>query len=155
MSYAPLPPSPGQRLIAARQNQDTLGSREKCLDLVNKSLSAGKSCVVDNTNPARGTRQLYIDMAAAHHVPIRLCHFAGGTALGRHNNVYRACYAPSNAAGQRAILPDVAFENFNKSFEEPSVDEGFAEIKTVNFVFTDGGEEALKMWSRWLTDRKS
>lgn len=42
-----------------RQNQDTLGTRPKCIALVKASLAEGKSVVVDNTSRDAVTRQHY------------------------------------------------------------------------------------------------
>lgn len=43
----------------------------------------------------------------------------------------------------------LAFNNFRKDFQEPTVDEGFSEVRKVNWVF-EGDEEARKRWNMWL-----
>lgn len=46
-------------------------------------------------------------------------------------------------------MPYGAFTGFRADFEEPQVEEGFAEVRTVNFVF-EGDEEARRRWGMWL-----
>ena len=43
----------------------------------------------------------------------------------------------------------MALTSFKASFEEPTLDEGFREIKQVNWVF-EGDEEERKRWNMWL-----
>jgi len=70
-------------------NQDILKRREKCIAIVEESLKAGKSCVVDNTNRDRATRKFYIDVAQRLKVPIRCFVFRGDIELAWHNIIYR------------------------------------------------------------------
>ena len=46
-------------------------------------------------------------------------------------------------------MPYSAFTGFRAAYEEPQLDEGFAEIKRVNWVF-EGEEEERRRWSMWL-----
>lgn len=91
-------------------NQDTLKTRDKCLDLVRDTLRLGEGgCVVgksaprcdlrrvveasvdsDNTNRDKPTRALYVQIARQLRIPIRCFFFTAGFALARHNNAYRA-----------------------------------------------------------------
>lgn len=43
----------------------------------------------------------------------------------------------------------MAFTSFKNGFEEPAAEEGFREIKRVNWVF-EGGEEERRRWGMWL-----
>jgi bifunctional polynucleotide phosphatase/kinase len=78
--------------------------------------------------------------------------FTAPLALARHNNVYRAFVAPAPADGapRRGLLPDVAFTTFNAAYEEPAADEGFAEVRRVEFVF-EGSAEERRRWGMWLS----
>ena len=49
----------------------------------------------------------------------------------------------------RSLLPMLAFNSYRTDFEEPTVDEGFSEVRKVNWVF-EGDEEARRRWSMWL-----
>ena len=50
---------------------------------------------------------------------------------------------------KRELVPYSAFLSFQKDYEEPTTEEGFSEIKIVNWVF-DGTEEERERWNMWL-----
>ncbi|KAI1790709.1 PNK3P-domain-containing protein [Ganoderma leucocontextum] len=152
-------------------NQDTLKTRDKCVKATGQALQEKQSVVVDNTNRDKQTRQYYINLAKKHEVPvrsityslpeysrkfaeimIRCIYFTGSMELAWHNNLYRAFNLPPSLSAtepKRDLLPFSAFASFRANFQEPSVDEGFSEVRKVNWVF-DGDEEARKRWSMWL-----
>ncbi|KAJ4480431.1 polynucleotide kinase 3 phosphatase-domain-containing protein [Lentinula edodes] len=135
-----------------RINQDTLGTRPKCVAAVEKSLQEGTSCVVDNTNRDVQTRKYYVDVARKFKVPIRCFVFTGSMELAWHNNLYRAYNLPLSSASRqekRDLVPYLAFTSFRNNYEEPSLSEGYSEIKKVNWIF-EGTEEEKKNWSMWL-----
>lgn len=105
------------------QNQDTLGTRAKCLKAVESSLSSGKSCVVDNTNPTLLTRKEYLDLIQSSFpdTVVRAFYFAAIPALAKHMATYRLLYEPE--AG-RIALPGIAFATYNSRLEIPTVAEG-------------------------------
>ncbi|KAI0362797.1 PNK3P-domain-containing protein [Trametes cingulata] len=133
-------------------NQDTLKTRDKCVKATEQALKDGQSVVVDNTNRDKATRQYYVNLAKKYKAPVRCVHFTGSLELAWHNNLYRAYNLPPELAAsepKRDLVPYGAFTGFRADFEEPSVDEGFAEVRRVNFVF-EGDEEARRRWSMWL-----
>ncbi|KAI0710408.1 PNK3P-domain-containing protein [Cerioporus squamosus] len=133
-------------------NQDTLKTRDKCVKAAAEALKAGQSVVVDNTNRDVQTRKFYVDLAKKHGVPVRCFYFAGSLELAWHNNLYRAFNLPESLTAsqpKRELLPYNAFTSFRANFQEPTVDEGFYEVRTVNWQF-EGDEEARKRWSMWL-----
>ncbi len=67
--------------------------------------------------------------------------------LAWHNNLYRAYIVPEEE--RRPAVPYLAFTGYRAAFEEPEVDEGFDEIRQVNWVF-EGDEEERKKWGMWL-----
>ncbi|KAF7971630.1 hypothetical protein HWV62_20656 [Athelia sp. TMB] len=126
-------------------NQDILKRREKCIKVVGEALSTGESCVV-------ATRKHYITIAKQLGIPVRCFKFEGTAELAWHNNLYRAYNMPPSSAEKepkRELLPYGALSSYANAFEEPTLSEGFSEIKTVNWVF-QGSEEARKRWSMWL-----
>ncbi|KAJ8488116.1 hypothetical protein ONZ45_g14072 [Pleurotus djamor] len=137
----------------AHVNQDMLGSKPKCVKRVEEVLGEGGSCVVDNTNRDKATRKTYIALAKKHKVKIRCFYFTASMELAWHNNLYRAYIAPTptdtNAKEARSAVPYLAFTGFRSAFEEPEMDEGFDEVKKINFVW-EGGEEERKRWEMWL-----
>ncbi|KAI0371828.1 PNK3P-domain-containing protein [Pilatotrama ljubarskyi] len=133
-------------------NQDTLKTRAKCVKATEQALKDGQSVVVDNTNRDKATRQYYVNIAKKYKASVRCIHFAGSLELAWHNNLYRAYNLPPELAAsepKRDLVPYSAFTGFRADFEEPTVDEGFAEVRKVNFVF-EGDEEARRRWSMWL-----
>ena len=56
-------------------NQDTLKNKERCVKATAEALQAGKSVVVDNTNPSAELRALYVQHAKKAGVPARCFHF--------------------------------------------------------------------------------
>ncbi|GAA5835725.1 hypothetical protein JCM11251_007409 [Rhodosporidiobolus azoricus] len=138
-------------------NQDTLKTRPACINLVRASLSSSppKSCVVDNTSPSKQVRQEYINLIRSSFpgVKIRCFYFTAPIELAMHNSVYRAAYASVDKGNgkKREVLPMIAFQSFSKNLQKPTMDEGFDELKNINFKF-DGPPEELKKWQRWLAD---
>ncbi|KAG7452953.1 PNK3P-domain-containing protein [Guyanagaster necrorhizus] len=133
-------------------NQDTLGSRPKCIAAVKAALDEGKSCVVDNTNRDVKTRKYYIDIAKAARIPVRCFLFTGSVQLAWHNNLYRAYNLPPSVKARdepREVLPYLALTSFHDKYEVPDKEEGFVEIKTVNWRF-EGTHEEEKYWKMWL-----
>ncbi|KAJ7582486.1 polynucleotide kinase 3 phosphatase-domain-containing protein [Mycena floridula] len=132
-------------------NQDILKTRAKCIKTVQEVLQNNRSCVVDNTNRNIATRKFYVDVAKGLKVDIRCFHFTGSRDLAWHNNLYRAYNLPPSlvdSGPKRDVLPQVAFASFDKEFEEPTLAEGFTEVREINWVF-QGTEEQEKYWSMW------
>ncbi|KAL1745447.1 polynucleotide kinase 3 phosphatase-domain-containing protein [Schizophyllum fasciatum] len=133
-------------------NQDILGTRPKCIKAAQEALKAGKSCVVDNTNRNAATREHYTKLAKAFKLPVRCFWFTGSKELAWHNNLYRAYNLPPSVAAdepQRTIVPYIGFAGFKSDSEEPTLEEGFTEIRKVNWVF-HGNDEERKYWEMWL-----
>lgn len=154
-----------------RVNQDLLKTREKCIKTTDEALQAGKSVVIDNTNPARATRALYTDLAKKHGVREVLClHFDLSLEEAVHNDAYRSkrwlFEDKSRPQDLPKPMPGIAFASFFKSLEEPNASqEGFKEVITVKFEFdgatTAAGAGAMpsraqngdqlnqRAWSKW------
>ncbi|UOH79766.1 polynucleotide kinase 3'-phosphatase [Cryptococcus neoformans] len=129
-------------------NQDTLRTREKCLNVAEQAVKGGKSVVIDNTNRNRETRAYWVALASKLNVPIRLFHFLCPPELAKHNNLYRAYYPPPDEP-TRGLLPHIAFAGFETAFEEPKAEEGFKEVRMVNFHW-EGSEEQRKKWDMYI-----
>lgn len=112
-----------------------------------ESIQAGQSCVVDNTNPSQPVREFYISLARELDCRIRCVFFSSPLELAKHNNVYRACYQAKKDS--RGLLPATAFTSYKANLAVPRIEEGFDEIKQVNFVF-EGEPEELKNWNKHL-----
>lgn len=122
---------------AGLQNQDTLRSRQACLDRMEACLTASppKSCVIDNTSPSRSVRLEYLERvrrlfppSTGVRVRVRCFYFTAPIELAMHNSVYRALCEPVDRGNgkQREVLPLIAFTSFRANLEIPTADEGEA-----------------------------
>ena len=66
--------------------------------------------------------------------------------------MYRFHYAPKDEP-KRTLLPLLAFTSYESSFEKPGLDEGFDEIRGVNWVW-EGTDEQKKKWQRYMLEPK-
>ena len=67
-------------------NRDSLGTWQKCVAAVEKSLDAGKSVLIDNTNPDKESRSRFVRLASTRGLPCRC--FVMNTTMTHalHNN---------------------------------------------------------------------
>jgi bifunctional polynucleotide phosphatase/kinase len=114
-------------------NRDTLKTSDKCLKACKAALKAGKSVVIDNTNPDKATRKKYTDIAKEHSVPYRCVYFTTNRDLAKHNAIYRNIMTKNKVE----VIPDMAYNIYKKNFQEPSVDESFGEVIKVDFLLDE------------------
>lgn len=88
--------------------QDDLKTKSKCLTTTKKSLAAGNTIVVSNTNPSKAQRNEYITLANAAGVPHRVVYFC---------NPMTNCMYLNNL--REHPVPRVVFHVFNKKLEIP------------------------------------
>ena len=71
--------------------------------------------------------------------------------VGRHNNVYRA-FAQPLPPGQkrRDLVPAIGLMSFRRSFEAPTPEEGFDEVRRVSFLFETEDLEEDRLYNMWL-----
>jgi predicted kinase len=97
--------------------------------LVAESLAAGRSVVVDNTNPSAAVRAPLIALARAHGAEVTGYYFAteAGDALRRNR-----------AREGRDRVPDVAIFTVRKRLEPPRLEEGFDRLFLVRLNEQEG-----------------
>lgn len=124
----------------AHINRDLMGTKEKCLRAAETALGQGQSIVVDNTNPAIADRKPYIELARFKGIPVRCLLLETSREVSEHNNFVRV----KETEGAIRRIPGVAYNMYNKKFQEPSTDEGFETVDCVPFVpsFESDLEEA-------------
>eukprot|EP00826_Nyctotherus_ovalis_P020569 TRINITY_DN16473_c0_g2_i7.p1 TRINITY_DN16473_c0_g2~~TRINITY_DN16473_c0_g2_i7.p1 ORF type:complete len:426 (+),score=111.34 TRINITY_DN16473_c0_g2_i7:218-1495(+) len=122
-----------------RVNRDTLKTKEKCVALLDKSLGEGKSCVIDNTNPEKADRKLYIDIANTHNVPVRCFYFKMTKELATHLDTQRKINEGREHLSKRVGKIPIAM--FFKKLQPPRKEEGFAGVEEVNFVAKFEGDK--------------
>lgn len=121
-------------------NQDQLRSKEKCYKVCGEALAAGKSCVIDNTNPQVDTRKRYIEIAKSYKAKCRCFYFDIDINHVFHNNRFREL-----SGSEHAVVSPMIIYSFRKKLEEPKLNEGFDRILRINFlpVFADSKLEQM------------
>jgi len=115
-----------------RVNNDTLKTKARCLKEMEKALQAGKSCVIDNTNPTEAVRSDYIRMAQNYNVPVRCFTFKVTKDVAFHLNALRGVNKHRQQLSGK--IPAMPIHKFFKDYESPSLEEGFEEIQEVDLV---------------------
>lgn len=94
-------------------SRDELGTIPRCVKRAKELLKEGRSVVIDNLNATRDARKMFI--------------FPGvNTGCIRINKGMLECM--SRNENRENKVPKIVFYKFRKSFEDPSVDEGFSWI---------------------------
>ena len=117
-------------------NLDTLHTRNKERILIETCLAAGKSFVVDNTNPTRKDRERYIPLAKENGYRIIGYYFQSSIS---------ACKERNSRREGKARLPDVALMSVYTALELPDWNEGFDELY---YVKIDGDHFVADPWIR-------
>ena len=94
-------------------------------ELVEAALGAGRSVVVDNTNPTPEDRRPLVELGRGFGAGVFCYHFSSGV---------RECLARNARREGRARVPDVAIFATAKKLIPPSREEGFDEIYAVRLV---------------------
>ncbi|KKZ64652.1 hypothetical protein EMCG_09434 [[Emmonsia] crescens] len=133
-----------------RVNQDILKSRPKCLKVAKDYLEAGKSVAVDNTNAGPETRAYWIELAKETKVPIRCIYLSTPPQICKHNDAVRAANPKIESINpeSRSSLPGIAFGDFQRRFQEPTLSEGFQDITHVDFKF-QGTPATKEVWGQY------
>lgn len=105
-------------------NQDTLKSKEKCLDYINKYIKESKSIIIDQTNPDINTRKKWIDLAKKNSYTLTVILMKTSRELSKHNNYYRYLTTGKN------LVPEIAYRIYNSKFQSPELNEGIDRIFT-------------------------
>lgn len=149
-----------------RVNQDTLKTRDKCVQAARELLSDGRSVATgassqtqllhrpmdtdprpDNTNADPQTRAVWVELAKKAKLPIRCLWFKTPLHLCEHNDAVRAHNKTLNPEARQG-LPRLAFTGFASRFKEPKVQEGFQDVTELSFKFR-GTREEYDAWGRY------
>ena len=106
-------------------NRDTLKTIKKCEKTTEEEIKKGYSIIIDNTNPTKENRNIFIKIAKKYKYSIRCIEIDCSKELAMHNNAYR------NYKYKIERIPEIAYNVFIKRYEKPSLDEGFDEIITL------------------------
>ena len=126
-----------------RINNDTLKTKAKCIKLAMESLKAGKSIIVDNTNPSAKARKEYIDcLGKTSSVPVRAIVIETPKELVFHLNNVRV----KMTQGATRKIPSVCYNTYFKNFEQPKQTEGISEIVVVPFKLEFGDQKHRQLF---------
>ncbi|KAG7197053.1 hypothetical protein KM043_017582 [Ampulex compressa] len=128
-------------------NRDTLGTWQKCVEIMQQCFVHGKKVVIDNTNPNPKTRARYIDVAKEYKIPVRCFIMATNAEHSKHNNKFRKLTDPNHAK-----INDMLINSYLKSYVSPTLDEGFEEIVYVNFIAKFHTKEDQRLYEMYLLE---
>jgi bifunctional polynucleotide phosphatase/kinase len=122
------------------------------LQAASEHLSVKRPVAIDNTNADPQTRGHWVELAKQMKVPIRCVLFTTPPDACRHNDTVRALHSGHAEINpeRREMLPFMAFTGYKSRYREPSLEEGFEDIVTVDFHF-HGDDEQWRVWSRYWT----
>ncbi|XP_064551328.1 uncharacterized protein F21D5.5 [Drosophila montana] len=129
-------------------NADTLGSTQACLNACQRALSAGRSCVVDNTSVDVASRKKFVDLAVAKNIPCRCFVMNVTAAQAKHNIVYRELLDTEHSS-----INDIVFNMMKKKYQVPTLDEGFTTIHKVNFKPQFSNDKDEKLYKMYLLEK--
>ena len=113
-------------------NQDTIGTRPKCLKLCQRLVSSNVNIVVDNTNLTKQSRTNYIDLTANTNYYIHCIdmtnHTSASIDIFHHNMLYR--YYTRGIP----IIKDMVFYMMRKRYQPPDATEKMNQITHLNLM---------------------
>lgn len=124
-------------------NQDVLKTQKKCISMCIQNLENNKSIVIDNTNPNKSTRKVFIDIAKKYGVKCKCIYFNIDKDLAKHNNYFRSYINNIN------IIPDIVYNIYLKKFEYPEINEGFYKIEEIKFKFNNDINEKNTLYTKY------
>jgi predicted kinase len=117
------------------------GKEERQTQLIEAALQAGKSLVVDNTNPGKADRAAMIRQFQAYQATIVGYYFS---------SIVDECMERNRQRTGKALVPDVGIYSTIKKLEKPSYDEGFDQLFHVQIGMD--GEFIINPWSAEITN---
>lgn len=118
-------------------NQDELGSKSKCIELVYKLLNKDKSIIIDRTNITRKQRKIWIDIAKEFKLEPPILIFMD---LDPKICYYRICKRENHPVLTKNISLSrkwTIINKFIKYLEFPSLTEGFKSVSIVDVINLD------------------
>ena len=101
---------------------DTRNRETKQMQQIDQALAAGRSVVVDNTNPTVDSRAPLIALGHRHGARVIAVYFEAHVPTSLMRN---------RAREGKARVPDVAIFRTKKQLVPPSLDEGFDEVRII------------------------
>ena len=131
-------------------SNDALGGRDKTLSALRTNLKEGNSCVIDNTHVDVEARKKFLEIANTFTVPVRAFVMTTSFEHAKHNNIYREIIDTSK---EHAKIGEPIMHMFKSKYQEPTIDEGFAEIVKINFVPKFKYEQHRQIYFMYLQEK--
>jgi bifunctional polynucleotide phosphatase/kinase len=109
-------------------NQDTIGTKIKCIKETTKFMKTNNNIIVDSTNPDIESRKIWINLANQHKYNITIIYVDTIMDISMHNNHYR------NVKYNAKIVPKIAYNIYKSKFVLPNKSENINRLIT----FTNG-----------------
>jgi bifunctional polynucleotide phosphatase/kinase len=94
-------------------NQDVLKTKQNCIKTATAAIQAGKTVILDKTNPSDAARSQFAALVDADE--LLYCHMAVSRDLANHLNIVR------NRIDPHAMpVPEISYAKYYKSFEKPN-----------------------------------
>ena len=107
-------------------NRDKLKTINKCIKETLIGLKYRMNIIIDNTNPNKASRKIFIDIGKKYNYNIILIEFDTPIELCKHNNYYRAYKY------NQQIVPDIVYNIFKSKYEKPNINENITKIIKIN-----------------------
>ncbi len=103
-------------------NRDTLKTMKKCIDSTKKAIKNNMNIIIDNTNPSRESRKVFIQIAKQYKYNIKVIIINTSYLESFHRNYYR------HIKYKVPLIPEIAYRIFKSKYESPRLDEGIESI---------------------------
>lgn len=103
-------------------NRDTLKTLKKCIDLSKNCILNNMSLIIDNTNPSKETRKIFIDIAKQYNYTVKVIIINTSYLESLHRNYYR------HIQYKTPLIPEIAYRIFKSKYELPNLNEGIQSI---------------------------
>jgi len=133
-------------------NNDTLGNKKKSLKVCEEKLAAGKSVVIDNTNPGKDVRKEWLTLAKKYDYPARCFYFKINKELAFHMDEQRKKNIHRKHQSKR--VGKMPVHTFFKYCEEPTKAEGFEAVEIVNLVGKFQNDKDKKLFYSYISSSK-
>jgi bifunctional polynucleotide phosphatase/kinase len=103
-------------------NRDTLKTIPKCIKETEYSIKNNMSIIIDNTNPSKESRKIFIDIAKKYKYNVKVIIVNTSYLESYHRNYYR------HTEHNTPIIPLIAYNIFKSKYEKPTLSEGIDSI---------------------------
>jgi HAD superfamily hydrolase (TIGR01662 family) len=124
-------------------NRDQIGGTlEKLVPMLSAELSRGNNVILDNTFGTKKSRKPFIEVCQQNKVLIRCLHMDTSIEDAQFNAAKRMItrygkllsLEEIKSSKDPNIFPVAVLFNYQKNFEEPTLDEGFSSVEKIKFV---------------------